>query len=330
MNFQTPYVSIGLPVFNGDNFLEEALQSILSQTYADFELIISDNGSTDKTQEICTTYAAQDAHIRYYRNQTNVGAGPNFNRTVALARGKYFKWAAHDDLLTPDYLEKCVDVLDREPAIILCHAKAKEISACGEFIKYHGIELPNAGSDKVHARFADLILIEHPCFDVFGVIRSDVLQKTALIASFIGSDRVLLAELGLYGRFYKIPEYLFISRSHRQQSVLAMPLHRRRNWFDTTQTDGRSLPHWRYWYEYYNCVKRVPLTAAEKKACYRQLLRYPLGAGLPMIKDLITAISPDYVESIKQKNPRWLCKFRQTEKAINTFFHHPDRKENFS
>lgn len=329
MDFVTPSVSIGLPVFNGENFLEEALQSLLNQTYTDFELIISDNSSTDRTQAICAAYAQQDPRIRYYRNETNVGAGPNFNRTVALARGQYFKWAAHDDLLLPDYLEKCVDVLDHNPSVILCHSLAKEISANGTFIKHHAIEMPNTSADNVQARFADTILIQHPCFDVFGLMRTDVLRKTRMIASFIGSDRVLLAELALHGRFYKIPEYLFITRSHLQQSILAMPIHQRRHWFDTTQKDGRSFPHWRYWVEYYSCIERAPLNTAEKKACYRQLIRYPSGAALLMLKDLVTAISPAYVEAVKQKNPSWLCRLRQAEKAIHEFFHHEQGKERF-
>ena len=330
MDVATPSVSIGLPVFNGENFLEEALQSILSQTYTDFELIISDNASTDRTQAICAAYAQQDQRIRYFRNERNVGAGPNFNRTVALARGKYFKWAAHDDLLTPDYLEKCVAVLEDEPTVVLCHALAKEISANGSFVKNHRTEMPNAGAAQVETRFADAILIQHPCFDVFGLMRIEVLRQTRMIASFIGSDRVLLAELALYGRFYKIPEYLFITRSHIQQSILALPIHRRRHWFDTTQKDGRSFPHWRYWTEYYRCIQHAPLSTAEKKACYYQLLWYPGGAGWLMTKDLVTAINPAYVESLKQKHPNWLDKFRQVEKAVEAFLHHPPRNENYS
>lgn len=327
MSLHVPHVSIGLPVFQGENYLEEALQSILAQTFSDFELIISDNASTDRTQAICEAYAQRDSRIRYYHNESNVGAGPNFNRTVALARGKYFKWAAHDDLLMPDFLEKCVAVLDRDPSIVLCHTKAKEISASGEFIKNHGIELPRANSSKPHERFADLILIQHPCFDVFGLMRIDVLKKTPMIASYIGSDRVLLAELALHGRFYKIPEHLFITRCHIQQSVLAIPIHRRRHWFDTTQTDGRAFPHWRYWYEYYNCVKRTSLTTADRNACYRQLLRYPSRAALLMTKDLVTAISPHHVELIKQKNPRWLCQYRRAARTVMELWHQSRRRK---
>jgi len=329
MSSPQPYVSIGLPVFNGENYLDGAIQSILSQSFTDFELIISDNSSTDRTQAICTAYASQDARIRYYRNERNVGAGPNFNQTVALARGRYFKWAAHDDLLMPDYLEKCVRVLEQEPTVVLCHSFTKEISATGLLITNHSQELPHGDSPLVQARFADAILIQHPCYHVFGLMRIEVLRRTRMIASFIGSDRVLLAELILHGRFYQVPEFLFISRSHLQQSILAIPLHRRGHWFDTAQQNGRAFPRWRYWVEYYRCIQRTPLDATAKSACYRQLLWYPSGAAVLMVKDLITAINPDYVESLRQRNPGWLVKLRQAEKAINEFIHQASQKERF-
>ncbi len=326
MDINMPCVSIGLPVFNGENYLEEALQAILRQTFTDFELIICDNASTDRTQAICETYAHRDSRIRYYRNPVNIGAAPNFNRTVTLAKGIYFKWAAHDDLLMPNFLEQCVAVLDADPTVVLCHAKVKEIDAQGNLIKYHEIELPHVTSLLAHKRFADLVLVEHPCHDVFGLIRLAVLRQTALIASYIGSDRVLLAELGLHGRFHKVPDYLFISRSHRSQSVLALPLHRRRHWFDTTLKDGRSLPHWRYWYEYAHCVQRVTLPKAEKNACYYQLIRYPNWAAIQLIKDLVIALNPTYVEAIKEQNPPWLCRFRQFEKGLFNLVHHSYKK----
>ena len=96
-----PRVSIGLPVYNGDNYLAETLDSILAQTFTDFELIISDNGSTDRTEAICRRYAAQDHRVRYVRNPSNLGAARNYKRAFELARGEYFKWNGHDDPLAP-------------------------------------------------------------------------------------------------------------------------------------------------------------------------------------------------------------------------------------
>src|SRR3989337_590294 len=124
-----PTVSIGLPVFNGEKYLRQALDSILAQTYQDFELIISDNASTDKTQQICREYVKKDSRIRYYRNKRNLGATRNHNRVFELSCGEYFKWASHDDLLAPEFLSRCVSVLDQDHSIVLCHSKTGRINA---------------------------------------------------------------------------------------------------------------------------------------------------------------------------------------------------------
>src|ERR1051326_2036095 len=112
MSNQKPRVSIGLPVYNGQQFLEEAINSLLAQTYSDFELIISDNASTDATEQICRAHAAADPRIRYYRNDKNRGPVWNLNRVFELARGELFKWAAHDDVCAPTLVERCVEVLE--------------------------------------------------------------------------------------------------------------------------------------------------------------------------------------------------------------------------
>lgn len=133
----SPRVSIGLPVYNGDNYLIETLDSILAQTYADFELIICDNASTDGTAEICRTYAVQDDRIRYFRNETNVGAARNYNLTWEHARGEYFKWVAHDDPCAPQLIERCVAALDSMPDVIMAYGRTILIDARGDIIEYH-------------------------------------------------------------------------------------------------------------------------------------------------------------------------------------------------
>src|SRR5688572_7662493 len=124
---ECPKVSIGLPVYNGENYLSQALDSLLGQTYSDFELIISDNGSTDRTQEICRAYAIKDRRVRYFRSATNRGAAWNFNNVFALSSGKYFKWAAHDDICAPEFLERCLEVLECDPGIVVCFPKTMQM-----------------------------------------------------------------------------------------------------------------------------------------------------------------------------------------------------------
>ncbi len=128
---EQPKVTIGMPVFDGENFVGSAIASLLAQTFTDFELIISDNGSTDRTQEICNEYALRDTRIHYVRQTKNLGAIANFNSLVSRARGVYFKWAAHDDLCEPTYLERCVEILDRSPEIAWCHSDSDMIDSEG-------------------------------------------------------------------------------------------------------------------------------------------------------------------------------------------------------
>ena len=226
-------VSIGMPVYNGENFIKEAIDSILAQTFEEFELIISDNASTDGTEEICREYADKEQRIRYYRNEQNIGAAPNYNHLVELARGKYFKWAAHDDICDHKYLEKCVKILDGDRSIVLCHTKTLFIDGDGQKLifdpardrffngegrSFRKPESPqNLDSGKPYERYEEIILKIRWCFQIFGLIRLDELKKTSLIKLHNGGDKVLLTELSLKGRFAEIPEPLFFRRCHSKQ-----------------------------------------------------------------------------------------------------------------
>ena len=104
----TPRVSIGLPVYNGERYLAQALDSILAQDFVDFEIIISDNASSDSTQEICERYERLDRRITYSRLPENLGAAYNYNRLVGMSNGELFKWASHDDRIQPAFLSRRV------------------------------------------------------------------------------------------------------------------------------------------------------------------------------------------------------------------------------
>jgi glycosyltransferase involved in cell wall biosynthesis len=285
-----PKVSIGLPVFNGEIFLEEALDSILSQTYQDFELTIVDNASIDRTGEIATAFASRDERVRYYRNESNLGASRNYNRTFELSSGQYFKWAAHDDLLAPDYLAKCAEVLDRDPLVVLCHSKAKVIDEEGGLIEHYDPELRTA-SPLPRDRFHDVIWANKRCYEAFGLIRSEVLKRTSLIGNYPASDRVLLAELSLLGRMHQIDEYLFCPRKHEAQFMTALTdRHAQAAWFDPKRKGKVLLPKWTITSGYLRAIRRAPLTLRERAACYRligevflinrrQLLKEPIDAA---------------------------------------------------
>ncbi len=263
-----PRVSIGLPVFNGENFLSEALDSILAQTYPDFELIISDNGSVDATEEICRSYIANDDRVKYYRNDRNRGAAWNYNRVFYLSTGEYFKWAAHDDLCGPEFLESCTRVLDHDPGIILCYTRTLAIDEKGNVVSSYAIK-PKAGSPKPAERFYEFVCVPHPCVAVFGLIRSSILAKTSLIGDYAASDRPLLGELSLLGRFHEIPEPMFFYRNHSQQSwQLYSTEQAQEEWYDPRRVKKKTFPHWRLFREHFRSINRVPLPWQERMWCY--------------------------------------------------------------
>jgi glycosyltransferase involved in cell wall biosynthesis len=263
-----PKVSIGLPVFNGQDYLGEAVETLLAQTFTDFELVIVDNASTDRTPEICQAFAARDSRVRYHRNSSNIGGGPNFNRAFDLAnRGAYFKWAAHDDRHAPEFLAECVAVLDRRPDVILCTSDIEHIDGAGRVFAQHDHELPAVADDRPSMRFRNLIVVRHFCMDMFGVVRRSELAKTPRIASYVGSDRPMLAELGLRGRFYRVPRVLFQMRDHDGRSIKVLPEHMRAQWFDPKLEGKISLPELRYLSEYHRAIWSVKLSARERMAC---------------------------------------------------------------
>lgn len=288
MGCKMPRVSIGLPVFNGENYLEEALDSILAQSFEDFELIISDNASADGTEQICREYAAKDRRIRYYRNSTNVGAARNFNRVFELSSGRYFKWAAHDDIIAPTFIEKCVAVLDQNPTVVLCHAKTQFIDEQSQFIS-NSHEKLHVEASEPYQRFHDLVLHEHSCFWIFGLLRSKVLRRTPLIGRFTASDRVLLAELALSGRFFEIPEYLFSRRNHPGQSIIAYSYDDRIAWFDPTLNGKIVFRNWRFLWEYALAIKRAPLSWHDNLRCASVITKWSFLTWKGLVYDLYAA-----------------------------------------
>lgn len=285
-----PHLSIGLPVFNGENYLAGALESLLAQTYGDFEIVISDNASTDGTESICRACEALDQRIRYYRNGRNRGSAWNFNQVFALSSGEYFKWAAHDDLCAPEYLERCVEVLDRDPSVVLCHTRSRVIDEQGRGLEDYNARL-NTGSPRPRDRFHDLILVRNRCYEANGVIRANALGATRLMGNYPVADRILLAELAFQGRFHEVLEYLFFPRSHPAQSVQALPTqHLRAVWFDPDQVGRIVLPEWRTFLEYCRAIHRASLVWSERAWCYLYLAQWVRHYRKRMGDDLVFAV----------------------------------------
>jgi glycosyltransferase involved in cell wall biosynthesis len=268
----TPLVSIGLPVYNGGRFLEQAVDSILAQTFTDFELVVGDNGSTDDTEAICRRYAAQDARVRYKRSPRNLGASYNYNLVTALSRGKYIRHAAHDDVLAPTNIERCVAVLEADPGIVLAYPQMSRIDEEGRVIDTFRGSLILDSDDPVERwrRFHQLIGVGSMCDPVFGLFRGDALKSTPVLRTLISADMILLGDMALRGRIAEIPEVLFFERWYPGTSVNANPtLDDRAAWFDPQSRSNplNVMPHWRWLAAFLGSIARAPLSAAQRARC---------------------------------------------------------------
>lgn len=302
MTNKTPTVSIGLPVYNGEHFLEEALKSLLAQTFTDFELIISDNASTDRTGEICKDYQSRDARIRYYRQEKNIGGGNNGNFTFEMAKGKYFCWAADDDIYAPQFLEKCVEVLDKDPGVALCHAIVTEIDEHGKTLGL--INREKAAFIKPHQRFRSLAAFDHNCEDSCGLIRSDVLRQTHLNVNYTDSDRTLLVEIGLRGRFYQVPEPLFFKRMHSNMSTKAFSdWNERMAWFAPDLNGKIVFPNWMQFFHYMWLILEAPISVSEKIKCYQYMPHWLIREwhGGMMLRDIKIALQKIFRIGLKKR-----------------------------
>jgi glycosyltransferase involved in cell wall biosynthesis len=265
-----PKVSIGLPVFNGANFIRSAIQSILAQDYRDLELIIADNASTDETESICRELAAGDPRIRYYRNERNLGAAGNYNKVFELARGEYFKWAAHDDECHPAMVRRCVDALENAPAsVTLVYPRAELIDEHGKRLEAP-LDCIESTDTRPHRRLARVLWSLNMCDPVFGLYRSARLKQTQLIGPFFGADYVLLGELAMLGEIREVKEVLFRLRAHAKRSMKANAGKRARAaWYDPAAARRLFvLPNWeRMIWEMFKSALRSPLPITEKLLC---------------------------------------------------------------
>lgn len=288
-----PRLSVGLPVYNSSRFVAESIDAILGQTFEEFELIISDNASTDDTGDICRRYCKQDSRVRYFRQPKNVGLAPNHNFCVEQARGPLFKWAAGDDLYARDLLGKCVAALDEDPKLVLAHSWTAMIDGNSSLFQANAYLL-NTSAERAPERFRSLLNVSGGDDDG-GVMRKDVLLRTAMKESYHHADRTIIAELALHGPFHQVPEYLYFRRDHPDRAERAHPSVRGR----CANMDPRRANRWlnpvprllgEYVWAYPRMIQRAPLTPAERRECYRYLGEWMTRRAKP--HQLITAACP--------------------------------------
>jgi glycosyltransferase involved in cell wall biosynthesis len=283
---QKPKVSIGLPVYNGERFLRAAVDSLLGQTFGDLELIISDNGSTDATAEICASYSARDARIRFTRQDCNRGGIWNHNHVFRLARGEYFRWAGHDDVCAPTFLARCVETLDRDPSVVWCHTETKIIDSSGDVVALDEVrtcrgwdDIVENGTRRPHRLFRAAVLYDASwTATCYGLLRSDAVARTGLFRPYYGSDKLFIAQLSLLGQFKQVPEPLFFRRFHSAASGNAPSAAYRHAWCTGGPKPWFVFPRARLLSDYLRLAVSAPIPLGERIHCMGAVGRYFLQA----------------------------------------------------
>jgi glycosyltransferase involved in cell wall biosynthesis len=287
---KTPRVSIGMPVFNGERYLSETIDSLLNQTFHDFELIIGDNASTDGTGSICQNYAKKDSRVKYFRNDCNLGAAKNYRRTLDLSQGEYFRWANADDLFAPESLQCCVDVLDSRDDVVLAYPRTKLIDATGKDLSDYAdnlhLDLPRPAD-----RFARVVNNLGLVNVIYGLIRTNPLRHTGLIRNFPSGDIPLIAELSLYGRFWEIQETLFYRRIHPRASSQIKNADALQYFFDPQVKVPKTCRAWKILAEHASSVRRAPISISEKFRIFLFLIKNSIQNRIILTNELRSKLS---------------------------------------
>lgn len=233
-------VTIGVPVYNGERYLGAALASILGQGHDELRVVVRDNASTDTTLDICA--AIDDPRLTVLRAPVNEGAAANYNAVFAAADTPYFKWAAHDDLLDPDYIGACAAALDARPDAVGAYGTTELIDDEGRTTAVYD-ERIDLSSPSPTRRALSFLRGVRLCNPVFGVLRADVLRETPLIEPHAASDMTLLYRLLARGPLLHVESAVFRRRIHDEMSLKAntssVDVAR---WFSTTARGAHRLP----------------------------------------------------------------------------------------
>jgi glycosyltransferase involved in cell wall biosynthesis len=274
-----PTVTVGLPVYNGEQFLSRAIESVLAQTLTDLELVIADNASTDQTQSICQRYAREDSRVRYLRNSSNLGATANFNKLVYAARGSLFKWLASDDYLDPRFLQECVAAMNADQTCITVAPQIHLVGDDGHIFQTIGSRTRREWPTDAVARHNIMVHALQEEDDgqlqiryTYGLHRIERLRRTRLMGPYIASDNVLATELALFGQLKDLDAPLSYFRlgntgvywqNHDFKAIqrIINPRH--------TGTLSVAISTRRRYLEYFFAVFRSPLSPGEKATAMR-------------------------------------------------------------
>jgi glycosyltransferase involved in cell wall biosynthesis len=264
-----PVASVGIPVYNGAAYLPAALASAQEQDLADIEIVISDNGSTDGTQEICLDAARRDARIRYLRSERNRGGAWNYMRVAAVARAPVFAWHAADDVTAPSFVRRCVEALEEHPEAVLAYPRTQLIDATGAVFEDLDDEALGLDARSPHERIRNL-LRRQASHVMYGVVRRHALLRTRGMTPCVGDDMVLLTELLVQGPMVLVPEQLFRQRRHDRQ--FSAQGHEQVTWYAPDAKTRFAFPQSKVSMELVRAIGHAELPPVEKLRCWSEIL----------------------------------------------------------
>lgn len=283
-----PQISIGMPCCNSEQWISPALESLLAQTFSDFELIVSDNASTDGTWDIVQRYAASDNRIRPYRNAENLGASANYSHVFKLARAPYFKWASSNDWCAPSLLEACRDALDADPdAVLGCPRAGMFTVAPGDGSDYaFGLDLRQ---DSSAVRFIGSLAIRRN-IPMNGLIRSAALRRTELVLPYYGSDLVMISALALQGKLLELPQTLLFIRDTSETSTSRMGPDAVRRHYAPKSARRMTNQTIRNWLGYCRAVRDADLPVRQRLELIGHLAKMARWRGRDMFAEAIDSM----------------------------------------
>ena len=292
-----PLVSIGMPVYNGSRHFERAIESLLNQSFRDFELIISDNASTDNTQALCERYAQQDTRIRYIRQRENIGVAHNWNAVVHAARGTYFKWSSASDECAAEFIAKCVASLEADSGVVLAFGRTRFIDEDGTLLEVYDGDF-SVTARTPSARFAcvcsQLVLNNAQS----GLIRLDALRKTALDRLYPHGDPVLMAELALHGRWQLLPDVLLYRRTGRGNFTPQRTLAEITRMYYPRRTKPIVLISSRRHWDYLTLALNAPIAWSERLRAARYALRHALSDRHALLREVGVLLKRNFCRRI--------------------------------
>ncbi|MCB1750401.1 MAG: glycosyltransferase [Gammaproteobacteria bacterium] len=281
-------LAVGMPVYNGARWLEQSIESILSQSFTDFELFIADNASSDETGTICRRYAEADPRVRYHRHARNRGALKNYNDVFGMTASKYFKWASCSDICKPSLFERCIEILEARDEVVLAYAQTVLFSSIsgGQSLFYQNLTLEDdSPSDRIRVAFDWLEGLNNA---YNGVFRRSALNNMMPYREARGFDINMMLEMSLYGKFVEVEEPLFHRRFDPESTGEKLAHKEQVSFFGADNMEFGPLQRASRQLDRFAMPFRTPIPLAEKLRIELELMYRSMWLGPALARRLIS------------------------------------------